>query len=111
MALYDSTGKVFKKTRWISHGDALSVIDVVVSSEDGSVFIPKAIMKKLHITPGTKFAIVAEGDTIIFKRIQIPSEKDFEKLVDKGTKIAERNKIEEKDIEDIVHKYRGVNVG
>lgn len=90
------------------YGDALSTTDVAVS-EDGNVSIPKAIMEKLHITPGTKFAVVAEGDTIIFKRIQTPSEEDFEKLVEKGTKIAEKNKIEE-DIEDIVHKYRGVNV-
>ena len=86
------------------------MIDVVVSSEDGSVSIPKAIMEKMHIASGTKFAIVAEGDTLILKRIQIPSEKDFEKLVDKGTKIAERNKIKEEDIEDIVHKFRGVNI-
>jgi len=83
---------------------------VVVSSEDGSVFIPEAIMEKLHISPGTKFAIAGEGDTIILKRIQILSEKGFEKLGDKGTEIAERNEIEEKDIEDIVHKYREVNV-
>lgn len=50
------------------YGDALSIIDVVVS-EDGNVTIPKAIMEKLHITPGTKFGVVVEGDTIIFKRI------------------------------------------
>lgn len=68
-------------------------------------------MEKLHITPGTKFAIVAEEDTILFKRIQIPSKKDFEKLVDKGTEIAKINEIEKEDIEDIVHKYRGVNIG
>lgn len=92
------------------YGDALSTIDVVVS-EDGNVSIPKTIMEKLHITTGTKFIVVVAGDTIILKRIQTPSEEDFEKLVEKGTEIAERNKIEEEDIEDIVHKYRGVNVG
>lgn len=81
-----------------------------MSSEDGTFSIPKAIMEKLHITPGTKFAVVAEEDTILFKRIQIPSEKDFEKLVDKATEIAKINEIEE-DIEGIVHKYRGVNIG
>ena len=101
-----SDRKVFKKRGRCVYGDALSTIDVVVS-KDGNVSIPKAIMEKLHITPETKFAVVVEGDTIIFKRIQTPSEEDFEKLVEKGTKIAERNKIE--DIEDIVHKYRGVN--
>ena len=83
---------------------------MVVSSEDGDVLIPKAIREKLHIAPGTKFVVVGEGDTLILKKIQTPSEKEFEKLVDKGTKIAERNKIKEEDIKDIVHKHRGVNV-
>ena len=83
---------------------------MVVSSEDGDVLIPKAIREKLHIAPGTKFVVVVEGDTLILKKIQTPSEKEFERLVDKGTKIAERNKIKEEDIKDIVHKHRGVNV-
>lgn len=83
---------------------------MVVSSEDGNVSIPKAIREKLHIAPGTKFVVVVEGDTLILKKIQTPSEKEFERLVDKGTKIAERNKIKEEDIKDIVHKHRGVNV-
>jgi len=31
--------------------------------------------------------------------------------VDKGTEIAKINEIEKEDIEDIVHKYRGINIG
>jgi AbrB family looped-hinge helix DNA binding protein len=107
---YKINGKVFKKKRLESYGDILSMIDVVVSSANGNVSIPKAIRKKLHIAPGTKFAVVVEGDTLIFKKIQVPSTKEFEKLVDKGTKIAERNDIKEEDIEEIIHKHRGVNV-
>jgi antitoxin component of MazEF toxin-antitoxin module len=82
-----------------------------VLSENGNLSIPKAILKKLHIVPGTKFAVVLEGDMLIFKKIQIPSTEEFEILVDKGTKISEKNKIKEEDIEEIIHKYRGANVG
>lgn len=92
------------------YGDFLSVIDVVESSEDGTIIIPKAITEKLGVTSGTRFAVLAEKDTLIFKKIESPSKKEFEKLVDKGTRIAKENKMEEEDIEKTIHKYRGVLV-
>ncbi|MGD2251004.1 MAG: hypothetical protein PVF58_21615 [Candidatus Methanofastidiosia archaeon] len=88
----------------------LSIIDVAVLSENGNLSIPKAIREKLHIVLGTKFAIIFEGDTLIFKKIQVPSTKEFETLMDKGTKISERNRINNKDIEEIFHKYRGITI-
>jgi len=36
--------------------------------------------------------------------------EEFERLVDKGTEIAKRNEMKEEDIEEIVHKHRGVRV-
>jgi AbrB family looped-hinge helix DNA binding protein len=106
-----STGRnLYKKRMKTIFGDAMSVIDVVVSSEDGTIVIPKAMREKLGVTPGTKFAVLAEKDTLIFKKIEGPSRKEFEKLVDKGTRIAKENRIKEEDIEEIVHKHRGVRV-
>jgi bifunctional DNA-binding transcriptional regulator/antitoxin component of YhaV-PrlF toxin-antitoxin module len=91
------------------YGDFLSIIDVVESSEDGTIIIPNAITEKLGITSGTRFAVLAEKDTLIFKKIEGPSKKEFERLVDKGTRIAKENKMKEEDIEKTIHKYRGVS--
>jgi AbrB family looped-hinge helix DNA binding protein len=92
------------------YGDALSVIDVVVSSEDGTIIIPKAMREKLGVTSGTRFAVLAEKDTLIFKKIKGPSKKEFEKLAEKGARIAKENELKEEDIEEIIHKHRGVTV-
>ncbi len=91
-------------------GNVMSTIDVVVSSEDGTIIIPQAIREKLGVTSGTRFSVLAEKDMLIFKRIEDLSKKEFERLVEKGTKIAERNKIKEGDVEEITHRYRGVKV-
>ena len=90
------------------HGDSLSVIDIVVFSEEGTITIPKAMREKLGVTSGTRFVVLAEKDTLIFKKIESPSRKEFEQLVDKGTGIAKENKVKEEDIEEIIHKHRGV---
>ncbi|MBU7046434.1 MAG: hypothetical protein HXS54_08345 [Theionarchaea archaeon] len=88
----------------------MSVIDIVVSSEDGAIIIPKAIREKLGITSGTRFVVCAERDTLIFKKIESPSKEEFERLVEKGTRITKENRIEEKDIEAIIHRHRRVTV-
>lgn len=82
---------------------------MVVSSENGGFSIPEAIRRKLHIVPGTKFAVVVDGDTLIYKKIQVLPKEEFEKLADKGEEIARRNKIREEDIEEIIHRHRGAN--
>lgn len=92
------------------YSDVMSTIEVVVFSEDGTIIIPRAIREKLGVTSGTRFAVLAEKDMLIFKRIEDLSKKDFERLVEKGTKIAERNKIKEEDVEKITHKHRGVKI-
>jgi AbrB family looped-hinge helix DNA binding protein len=88
----------------------LSVIDIVVSSEDGTIIIPKAIREKLGITSGTRFVVCTERDTLIFKKIESPSKEEFERLVEKGTRITKENRIEEEDIEAIIHRHRRVTV-
>lgn len=102
--------KLFKERKKLMCGNVMSTIDVVVSSEDGTIIIPQAIREKLGVTSGTRFSVLAEKDMLIFKRIEDLSKKEFERLVEKGTKIAERNKIKEGDVEEITHRYRGVKV-
>ena len=48
------------------------------------------------------------GDSLSAIDIESPLRKEFEQLVDKGTRIAKENKVKEEDIEEIIHKHRGV---
>ena len=47
----------------------------------GQVVIPQEIREQMKIESGTKFAVYGRGDTIIFKRVELPTVRDFERLV------------------------------
>ncbi len=61
--------------------------EVTTISEKGQVVIPQSIRKELGIKPKNKFLVYGHGDTIIMKKITLPSLKqewdDIFKLMDK----------------------------
>ena len=73
-------------------------VQVTTASQKGQVVIPQGIREELGIGSGTKFAVYGKGDTIIFKRIEVPTAKDFEKLAVFGRKFAQKKGIKEKDV-------------
>ncbi|MGA3111193.1 MAG: AbrB/MazE/SpoVT family DNA-binding domain-containing protein [Candidatus Bathyarchaeia archaeon] len=60
---------------------------VTTISEKGQVVIPQSIRKELGIKPKNKFLVYGRGDTIIMKKLELPSLKkeweDIFKLMDK----------------------------
>jgi AbrB family looped-hinge helix DNA binding protein len=87
-------------------------IGITSISSRGQVVIPQDIREKLCIREGDKFAIVGEDETIILKRIEMPSREklicDLERIAKKGRIRAEKLGIREKDIPRLVHKSRGI---
>lgn len=73
-------------------------VDLTTISPKGQVVIPQSIRKRLNIRTGEKFAVYGRDDTIIFKKIEMPTIKDFEKLVDWGVEFAKKKGIKEEDI-------------
>lgn len=73
-------------------------VRMTTTSQKGQVVIPQEIREEMNIKLGTKFAVYGRGDTIIFKRIEIPTVKDFEKLAVFGRVFAEKKGIKEKDV-------------
>jgi AbrB family looped-hinge helix DNA binding protein len=61
--------------------------EVTTISEKGQVVIPHSIRKELGIKPKNKFLVYGKGDTIIMKKLQLPSLKkeweDIFKMMDK----------------------------
>jgi AbrB family looped-hinge helix DNA binding protein len=60
---------------------------VTTISEKGQVVIPQSIRKELGIKPKNKFLVYGRGDTIILKKLELPSlKKEWEnifRLIDK----------------------------
>jgi AbrB family looped-hinge helix DNA binding protein len=73
-------------------------IELTTTSPKGQVVIPKGIREKLNIKEGTKFAVYGRGDTIIFKKVEMPTIKDFERLVDFGVDFARKKGIRKQDV-------------
>ena len=68
--------------------------EVTTISEKGQVVIPQSIRKELGIKPKNKFLVYGRGDTIIMKKLQLPSLKKewediFEMMNKKGLKISD----------------------
>jgi AbrB family looped-hinge helix DNA binding protein len=61
--------------------------EVTTISEKGQVVIPQSIRRELGIKPKNKFLVYGRGDTIIMKKLELPSLKkeweDIFKLMDK----------------------------
>lgn len=73
-------------------------IELTTTSPKGQVVIPKGIREKLGIKEGTRFAVYGRGDTIIFKKVEMPTIKDFERLVDFGVDFAKKKGIRKQDV-------------
>lgn len=73
-------------------------VELTTTSPKGQVVIPKGIREKLNIKEGTRFAVYGKKDTIIFKKVEMPTVSDFEKLVDFGVDFAKKKGIRKQDV-------------
>lgn len=75
-------------------------------SSKGQIVLPKALREVLGLKPGEVFAMFGDDDTIVLKRIVLPSEKEFEKLLKWGEVFAKKKRISRKDVLKAVEEMR-----
>ncbi len=73
-------------------------IELTTMSPKGQVVIPQGIRQGLKIKPGAKFAVYGAKDSIIFKKVELPSVDDFIKLNKWGKDFARKKGITEGDV-------------
>jgi len=71
---------------------------LTTTSAKGQVVIPQKIRKELGIESGTVFAVYGKNGTIILRRLEMPTPKDFEKLAAFGRSFAKKKRIRERDV-------------
>lgn len=81
-------------------------VEVLTVSSKGQISIPLEIRKKMSISRGDKLAAYASGDVIMLKPIRIPSEDDFEQLLDEAQEWAASVGYQESDVNDIIKSVR-----
>ena len=80
-------------------------------SSKGQIVIPQDIREELNAKEGTVFAVIGSKDTIVLKKIEMPSKhvliKELAAIAKEGKKRLEQKRIKESDIPEIVQKSRG----
>ncbi|MFQ6136897.1 MAG: AbrB/MazE/SpoVT family DNA-binding domain-containing protein [Candidatus Hydrothermarchaeales archaeon] len=83
-------------------------VEITKMSSKGQIVIPKKIRNEFGFRPGENFVVFGSKDTIILKKVEIPSTLEaFEALVEWGVEFAKKKGIKEEDIEKIIHRHRG----
>jgi len=84
--------------------------ELVTMSSKGQIVVP--ISMREGFNQGTPFAIFRMDDTVILKRVNVPSAKEaFAKIHKFGMEFARKKGMKESDVEGIIHEGRGIKSG
>ena len=85
-------------------------VEMIRMSSKGQIVIPQSIREEVHASEGTIFAVVSGNDSIVLKKIAMPSKEELiselKEIAKEGSKRAEKLGIKEKDVSDLIHKLR-----
>jgi len=81
-------------------------IEITSISSRGQVVIPQNLREKLGIHEGEKFIVIGEDNTIVLKKVEMPSFKGFEKLLKKTREFVKKKNLKETDIEESIKEAR-----
>jgi len=72
----------------------------------GQIVVPKSLREELGLDIGELFAMFGDEDTIILKRIDMPSKKDFDEILAWGERYSKDKEITRKDLEKAISETR-----
>ncbi len=81
-------------------------IEITSMSSRGQVVIPLDIRENLGLREGEKFVVIGEDDTVILKKIAMPTFKNFDKLIEKTQQFAKQRGITNADVEGAIKRAR-----
>ena len=86
--------------------DNMSEVTITRLSSKGQIVIPKDLRELLNLKSGEFFAMYGENETIVLKKIEIPSDQDFMDLLKWGSDFAKKKKIKRSDILKAIREIR-----
>ena len=83
---------------------------MVKMSSKGQIVIPKDVRSEICASEGTMFAVISGRDSIVLKKVVIPSKEELicelKEIAKEGRKRLEAKGIKEADINSIIQKRR-----
>ena len=80
--------------------------EIVKMSPKGQLVVPKAIREQIGFEPSDRFIAMAVKDGVIFKKIDIDVEQEYDRLSQQIQKRFEREDIDENAVEDAIEWVR-----
>ena len=84
----------------------MSEIATTKLSSKGQVVIPEEIRRRLGLETGAQFVVIGDGDVVILKAIHLPEMSQFDELVGRARKAAQRAGLKRTDIRKAVDEAR-----
>ena len=85
-------------------------VEMIKMSSKGQIVIPQDIRAEICASEGTMFAVVSGRDSIVLKKVAMPSKEDLicelKEIAKEGKKRLEAKGIKEADIPNIIEKSR-----
>lgn len=86
------------------------MVETVRMSSKGQIVIPQAVREEINADEGSVFVVLSSGDSIVLKKIEIPTKeqliKELGRIAKEGSKRAEKLGIKEGDVENMIRRYR-----
>ena len=84
----------------------MNKIEITSLSSRGQVVIPLDIREQLNLKEGEKFIVVGEDDTVLLKKVAMPSFKNFDSLLQKTQQFAKDKSLSTADVETAIKRAR-----
>jgi AbrB family looped-hinge helix DNA binding protein len=75
-------------------------------SKRGQIVIPQGVRKDLRLAEGDQFLVYGTGDTIVFKKLELPSIEELERLTSWGKKFAKKKRITRRKVAKAIREIR-----
>ena len=86
----------------------MSNVELTRLSSKGQVVIPQHVRDELGLKEGETFAVIGKDDTIVLKKVLMPSPRDvFERVHSWGLKFAVKKGLKETDFQERMSRDRG----
>ncbi len=81
-------------------------IEITSVSSRGQIVIPQSLRNRMKIHEGEKFVVIGEDNTIVLKKLEMPSFSGIDKLLKKTREFARKKGIKESDVEEAIKQTR-----
>ncbi len=81
-------------------------LEITCLSSRGQVVIPQKVRTQMRLHSGEKFVVIGENDVILLKKLEVPSFKGFDKLLQRTRALAKSRGLGAADVAKAVKSVR-----